>query len=125
GVAVLVLVRNVAAAFILAAALNWSAVLTVVIVAALLGVQALSADRAAIREERFAWHRLQLAIDELRDVELDQLIAEATSAVAAMMRADAAEIQLDERTGHATTIRASDIEDAHALGDDESPAGHS
>jgi diguanylate cyclase (GGDEF)-like protein len=124
-VAVLIWLRNVGAAFIIIAALAWSASLTVVIIVALLGVQVLSADRAAIREERFAWHRLQVAIDELRDVELDQLIREATTAVATMMRADAAEIQLDDVTGHGTVVRASDIEHAHSPGSTEYRHGHS
>jgi diguanylate cyclase (GGDEF)-like protein len=124
-VAMLIWLRNVGAAFIIIAALAWSASLTVVIIVALLGVQALSADRAAIREERFAWHRLQVAIDELRDVELDQLIREATTAVATMMRADAAEIQLDDVTGHGTVVRASDIEHAHSPGSTEHRHGHS
>jgi hypothetical protein len=124
-VAVVIWGRNVGAALIIIASLSWSVWFTVMIVCALLGVQALSTDRTAIREERFAWHRLQVAIDELRDVELDQLIREATTAVATMMRADAAEIQLDEGTGHGTIVRASDIEDAHALAQDERPHGHS
>jgi diguanylate cyclase (GGDEF)-like protein len=124
-VAMLIWLRNVGAAFVIIAALAWSTSLTVVIIVALLGVQALSADRAAIREERFAWHRLQVAIDELRDVELDQLIREATTAVATMMRADAAEIQLDDITGHGTVVRASDIEYAHSPGSTEHQHGHS
>ncbi|HEY0870519.1 MAG TPA: hypothetical protein VGD55_08975, partial [Acidothermaceae bacterium] len=124
-VAVVIWVRNVGAALLIMASLSWSVWFTVLILCALLGVQALSTDRAAIREERFAWHRLQVAIDELRDVELDQLIREATTAVATMMRADAAEIQLDEATGHGTTVRASDIEDAHAPSQDEHRHGHS
>ncbi len=107
------------------ASLSWSTWFTVLILGALLGVQALSTDRAAIREERFAWHRLQVAIDELRDVELEQLIGEATAAVATMMRADAAEIQLDEATGHGTIMRASDFEDAHELEHGEHHHAHS
>jgi diguanylate cyclase len=124
-VALVMWVRNLGAALLIIASLSWSAWFTVLLLCALLGVQALSTDRTAIREERFAWHRLQVAIDELRDVELDQLIREATTAVATMMRADAAEIQLDEATGHGTTVRASDIEDAHALAQDEHRHGHS
>jgi diguanylate cyclase len=124
-VATLIWLRNVSAVLIIIAALAWSASLTVVIIAVLLGVQAFSADKAAIREERFAWHRLQVAIDELRDVELDQLIREATTAVATMMRADAAEIQLDDVTGHGTVVRASDIEYAHSPGSTEHQHGHS
>ena len=124
-VAIVIWARNVGAAFILIASLSWSAWATLLIVCVLLGVQALSTDRAAIREERFAWHRLQVAIDELRDVELEQLIGEATAAVATMMRADAAEIQLDEVTGHATITRASDVEDAHELGHGERHHAHS
>jgi diguanylate cyclase (GGDEF)-like protein len=123
--AAVVLVRNVGAAFVLAAALSWSALFTSLIVLCLLGVQVLGKDRAAIREERFAWDRLQVAIDELRDVELDRLIAQATAAAATMMRADAAEIQLDVITGHRTAVRASDVEDARALTrDDDAPHEH-
>ena len=124
-VALLIWVRNVAAAFLIVGALGWSAALTVVIIAVLLGAQALSTDRSAIREERFAWHRLQAAIDELRDVELDGLIREATTAAATMMRADAAEIQLDDNTGYGRVIRASDVEDAHDLEQGEQHHAHS
>src|SRR5450755_2148736 len=123
--AVVIWLRNLGAAFAIIASLSWSAWFTLLIVCALLGVQALSTDRVAIREERFAWHRLQVAIDELRDVELEQLIGEATAAVATMMRADAAEIQLDEITGHATITRASDVEDAHELEHGERQHAHS
>jgi len=124
-VALLIWLRNVAAAFLIVGALGWSAAVTVVIIAVLLGAQALSTDRSAIREERFAWHRLQAAIDELRDVELDGLIREATTAAATMMRADAAEIQLDDHTGQGRVIRASDVEDAHDLEQGEQHHAHS
>lgn len=124
-VATVIWLRNVAAALIIVASLIWSIAFTVLLVAALLVLHAFSADRATIREERFAWHRLQLAIAELRDVELGRLIGQATTAAATMMRADAAEIQLDEVTGHATTVRASDIEDAHAAEHGEYRHGHS
>jgi diguanylate cyclase (GGDEF)-like protein len=124
-VAIAIWVRNVGAAFVIIASLSWSVWFTVLILCALLGVQALSTDRAAIREERFAWHRLQVAIDELRDVELDELIGQATAAVATMMRADAAEIQLDEATGHGTIMRASDFEDAHEVEHGEHHHAHS
>ena len=124
-VATVIWVRNLAAGLIIVASLIWSVAFTGLLVAALLVLHAFSADRATIREERFAWHRLQRAIDELRDVELDQLVGQATTAVATMMRADAAEIQLDEVTGHATVVRASDIEDAHAPADDDRTHGHS
>ncbi len=124
-VAIVIWTRNLGAALVIMASLIWSSWFTVLIVCMLLGVQALSTDRAAIREERFAWHRLQVAIDELRDVELEPLIGQATAAVATMMRADAAEIQLDEVTGHATTMRASDFEDAHELERGERHHAHS
>src|SRR5450631_1968140 len=101
-VATVIWARNFGAALVIIASLSWSASFTVLLIATLLGVQAFSTDRAAIREERFAWHRLQVAIDELGDVELPQLIRQATTAAATMMRADAAEIQLDEVTGHPT-----------------------
>ena len=60
--------RNVLAGFALAGALSWSPLFTVGVVAIALVAQAFGADRTAIRQERFAWHRLQEAIDQLRDV---------------------------------------------------------
>jgi diguanylate cyclase (GGDEF)-like protein len=123
--AVLIWLRNVGAAFVIAAALTWSVSVTLVFVGVLLGVQAFSADRAAIREERFAWARLQRAIDELRDVELDHLIREAIVAAATMMRADGAEIHLDERTGHAELVRSDGEVGASASARREQGPGHS
>jgi len=117
--------RNVIAGILLVAALGWSPLATGVIAAGMLGIHLVSSDRIAIRQERFAWHRLQEAIDQLRDVELDDLIGDATAAAATMMRADAAEIQLYAKTGYATLLRASDIEDAHTPTDDENSPNHS
>jgi diguanylate cyclase (GGDEF)-like protein len=117
--------RNVVAGFALAAALSWSPILTIVVLAVALVAQAFSADRTAIRQERFAWHRLQEAIDQLRDVEIDALISDATAAAATMMRADAAEIQLYAKSGYETVLRASDIEDPHTPRADETSPGHS
>jgi diguanylate cyclase (GGDEF)-like protein len=123
--AVAVWARNAGAAVVLIAAADWSLALAVGAVVVLLGVHFFSADRTAIRQERFAWHRLQEAIDQLRDVELNDLISDATAAAATMMRADAAEIQLYARTGYATVLRASDIEDAHTPDAAEGSPGHS
>ena len=117
--------RNVVVGFALAAALSWSPILTIVVLAVGLVAQAFSADRTAIRQERLAWHRLQEAIDQLRDVELDALISDATAAAATMMRADAAEIQLYAKSGYETVLRASDIEDPHTPTADETSLGHS
>ena len=117
--------RNVVAGFALAGALSWSPAFAVGVVAVALAAQAFSADRTAIRQERFAWHRLQEAIDQLRDVELQALISDATAAAATMMRADAAEIQLYAKSGYETVLRASDIEDPHTPTGDEAAPGHS
>jgi diguanylate cyclase (GGDEF)-like protein len=113
GPSVLVWARNFLAALVIAAALGRSAVIAGIVAIALVPTQLVTSDRAALKRERFAWHRLQVAIDQLRDVELDELVREATRAAATMMRADAAEIELDVRTGHATRLRASDIAEPH------------
>ncbi len=117
--------RNVMAALAIVAVAMWSPIVTVVALVVLVVVHVFSADRTAIRQERFAWHRLQEAIDQLRDVELQALISDATAAAATMMRADAAEIQLYAKSGYETVLRASDIEDAHTPTGDEAPPGHS
>ena len=117
--------RNVSAAFVIVAALSWSPVLTVVIVLVLLLVQFFSADRTAIRQERFAWQRLREAIDQLRDVDLDDLIADATAAAVTMMRADAAEIRVYAKNGYSTVLRARDVEDVHVPEDDDIAPDHS
>ncbi|MGH8888547.1 MAG: hypothetical protein ACRDV3_02160, partial [Acidothermaceae bacterium] len=117
--------RNVLAAIAIMAAASWSTLLTAGAIVILLIAHFFSTDRIVIRQERFAWHRLHEAIEQLRDVELDILVSDATAAVAAMMRADAAEIQLYAKTGYATLLRASDVEDAHTPEEDESAPGHS
>jgi len=124
-VALVVWVRNVVIGWTIILAIALSPVVTLAILIALLGIHFFSVDRIAIRQERFAWHRLQEAIDQLRDVELDVLVSDATTAAATMMRADAAEIQLYAKTGYETLLRASDIEEAHTPLDDESSPGHS
>jgi len=123
--ALVVWCRNIAAAVVIIAAISWSPLLTVSTLMVLFGAHFVSADRTVIRQERAAWHRLQEAIDQLRDVELNDLISDATAAAATMMRADAAEIQLYARTGYATVLRASDIEDAHTPDAAEGSPGHS
>jgi diguanylate cyclase (GGDEF)-like protein len=123
--ALMMWLRNVVAGVLLVAALGWSPLLTLVIAGAMFGVHLVTADHSAIRQERFAWHRLQEAIDQLRDVELDVLIHDATLAAATMMRADAAEIQLYAKSGYETVLRGSDIEAAHTPTDDELTPGHS
>ena len=117
--------RNVGAAFGIVAALSWSPPLTIAIVLVLLLVQLFSADRTAIRQERFAWQRLQEAIDQLRDVDLDDLIADATAAAVTMMRADAAEIRVYAKNGYSTVLRARDVEDVHVPEDDDAAPDHS
>ena len=117
--------RNVGAAFGIVAALRWSPALTIAIVLVLLLVQFFSADRTAIRQERFAWQRLREAIDQLRDVDLDDLIADATAAAVTMMRADAAEIRVYAKNGYSTVLRARDVEDVHVPEDDDAAPDHS
>lgn len=117
--------RNVVAGCVILVALSWSMIITVAVAVALIGIHAFSADRTAMRQERFAWKRLHEAIDQLRDVELDALVADATVAAATMMRADAAEIHINANSGYSTVQRASDIEDAHVPMPEEKPPGHS
>jgi diguanylate cyclase (GGDEF)-like protein len=117
--------RNIVAGVAIVAALSWSPAVAVGVVGALVGVQFVTADRSAIRQERFAFHRLQEAIDQLRDVELEQLIPDATNAAVTMMRADAAEIHLFARNGYETLLRATDGRDAHVPDSDDAEHDHS
>ena len=117
--------RNVATAFAIAAALRWSPLVTVLILAGIVAAQFFTTDRTAIRQERFAWHRLQEAIDQLRDVDLNDLIRDATTAAATMMRADAAEIEVYAASGYTAMLRGSDIEEAHTPTAEETSPGHS
>jgi diguanylate cyclase (GGDEF)-like protein len=116
--------RNVSAAFVIVAALVWSPLLTVAIVLALFFLQFFSADRTAIRQERFAWQRLRDATDQLRDVDLDDLIADATTAAVTMMRADAAEIRIYAKNGYSTVLRARDVEDVHVPDENDAAPNH-
>jgi diguanylate cyclase len=105
--------RNVGAGLVIVAGLDFSITLTVVVLASLAGIHFWLADRTAIKQERISWKRLQTATDELRAVDLEALMQEASTAAAIMMKADAAEIQLDARTGSVAVVRASDIEAPH------------
>jgi diguanylate cyclase (GGDEF)-like protein len=124
-IGMLIWLRNVGAAFVIIASLSWSPLLTVVVVLALLVLQFFSADRTAIRQERFAWQRLREAIDQLRDVDLDDLVADATTAAVTMMRADAAEIHVYAKNGYSTVLRARDVEDVHVPDADDAGPDHS
>jgi diguanylate cyclase (GGDEF)-like protein len=100
--------RNVIAGLVIAAGLAISTTFTVVALAALVVLHFFLAERLEIKQERVAWKRLHTATEELRAVDLELLMREATTAAAVMMKADAAEIQLDERTGVLAVVRASD-----------------
>jgi diguanylate cyclase (GGDEF)-like protein len=102
--------RNVAAGLVIVAGLSASTAFTVVALAALIGVHFFLAERTEIKQERIAWKRLHTATDELRAVDLDVLMHEASTAAAVMMKADAAEVQLDERTGSTAVVRVNEIE---------------
>ncbi len=122
--ALLVWARNFMAALAIVAVLDGAPIVIVGVLAAVVVVHLWTRDRTALGRERQAWQRLQKAIHQLRDVELSELINVATQAASAMMRADAAEIELDARTGHATRLRASDIEAPHEAGETENLHPH-
>ena len=112
---IIVWFRNFLIALVVIAALDRSIGLTLLVLAALVPLHALSADRATLGRERAAWRRLQRAIDQLRDSDLHALLRVAAPAAAAMLRADAAEITLAEHTGYPIRYATDDAGRADVL----------